>query len=341
MTEVYQDEISLIDLWRIIVEQKKFIVVITLLALLLGVVYIAIVPNVYKAESYLLPPLDRQIQGVQGTQDIQGTQGTQGTQGITSEAVYHQFLVNLASRQLRRAVFQKKGILESTTDIDSNLAFESANRLMHVVVDKKDKELVTISFEWKDAAVAASVVNGLVRVAANKTKDDLFAKAYAELGHIKHSLENNVSGKRSIAKRNRLDRIHALHEALVIAKQLNISGTDQLQGFVNVRDKNNIPLYLMGEKALSAELMVLKNRENDDSFIDGLRDLQEKLAVVKGVKLEKNGFAAVRVDQEAFISQHPVKPKKALIIILAVFLGLMLGLIVAFVRHTVRKSKEA
>ena len=39
----------------------------------------------------------------------------------------------------------------------------------------------------------------------------------------------------------------------------------------------NIPLYLRGYKNLNAEISFLKNRIYDDTFISGLRDLQENL----------------------------------------------------------------
>jgi len=112
----------------------------------------------------------------------------------------------------------------------------------------------------------------------------------------------------------------------LIAKQLNILDTTQLQTFVNVK-KGGLPLYLMGEKALSAELLVLKKaRKNDDAFIPKLRSLQEKLVVLDGIQknLNKDQVFAARIDQEAVVPNKPMKPKKPLIIILSLLLGLML-----------------
>lgn len=201
--------------------------------------------------------------------------------------------------------------------------------------------MTTLSFELSNAEIAADLVNGFVIMAAKKTVSDLFANVDSQIDNMKKSIQNSIAGKRSLAKQNRLDRINVLREALLVAKQLKIISTTQLQTFVNVQGKE-FPLYLMGEKALTAELMVLQSRKNDDSFIAGLRDLQERLAVLEGIKitLNQDKVFAVRVDQKAFAAKGPIRPKKALIVILSILLGLMLGVLAAFVRNALRGESE-
>jgi len=83
--------------------------------------------------------------------------------------------------------------------------------------------------------------------------------------------------------------------------------------------------------------LVLKSRKNDDAFIPKLRPLQERLIVLDGIQmnLNKDKVFAARVDQKAVVPNKPIKPKKSLIIILSLLLGLMLGVLVAFVRNAI------
>jgi len=337
------DEINLLDLWRVLVSQKKTIVIVTLMVTLLGVVYALFAPKVYKVETYLLPPLEKQIQGIQSVQSVQGVQGVQIVKGKTVDSVYAQFLTNLRSRDLRKKIFQSSHMLEYMVSQDKgkadiNRAFEKFNQKLQMLEDKKNKGLVTLAYEFGDPDVAAGVVNDLVALAANKTVSDLIADAESEINNRKKSIRNRIASKRSLAKQNRLDRINALKEAVLIAKQLNLENTDRLQSYVNATDVKT-SLYLMGQDALMAELTVLKSRKNDDSFIPGLRDLQERLALLEGINisLNRDKVFAVRVDQKAFAPKDPIKPKKALIVVLSLLLGLMLGVSTAFVRNAILK----
>ena len=51
---------------------------------------------------------------------------------------------------------------------------------------------------------------------------------------------------------------------------------------------SNIPLYFRGYRALNTEISFLKSRESDDPFISGLRDLQERLALLRSIKFEQS-----------------------------------------------------
>ncbi len=124
------------------------------------------------------------------------------------------------------------------------------------------------------------------------------------------------------------------------------------------------PLYLRGTKLLSAELTALENRQNDDFTDPAIRELEAELALLKRhrevemlrarehdkafiidqigpmmdeieslsnqqIDFENTTFS--RIDQPAIVPEHPIKPKKRLIVAVALLLGGMLGLFVALV----------
>ncbi len=137
------------------------------------------------------------------------------------------------------------------------------------------------------------------------------------------------------------------------------------QGSVIRTEVNNqqIPLYFMGSEALEAErkallarrsddftepriaqiarelkllehnrqIEVLKSRENEDLFLKGLAGWREEAARLRALQFDTNTLKLVAIDQRAVEPLRSTKPKKALIVALALVLGGMLGLFIALV----------
>jgi len=139
------------------------------------------------------------------------------------------------------------------------------------------------------------------------------------------------------------------------------------QGSVIRTEVNNqqIPLYFMGSDALEAErkallarrsddftepriaqiarelkllehnrqIETLNSRENEDLFLKGLAGWREEAARLRALHIDTDALKLVSVDQSAVEPTRPIKPKKALIVALALVLGGMLGLLIALVRN--------
>ena len=107
---------------------------------------------------------------------------------------------------------------------------------------------------------------------------------------------------------------------------------------------SSTPLYYRGFRALIPGLQnaetLPKNRKSDDPFIEGLRDLQEKLALLRSIKIEEEGLHAVTVDQAAYPPKYPIKPNRRLIVSLGTVVGLFLGIFLVFFVSFVQKQKE-
>ena len=170
------------------------------------------------------------------------------------------------------------------------------------------------------------------------------------------------------------DKIVQLLEALKLAKSLGIVKNQITMNKDNsnaVIQTYNIPGYLKGTEAIQAEISalqkrvdlkafhsevrnleeslnlaktdekieVLKNRVNDDPFIEGIRNLQETMAYLSNVEINPATVQVARIDQVAVEPVSAVKPKKALIAAVALVLGGMLGVFIALIRSAVRKRK--
>ncbi|WP_339428236.1 MULTISPECIES: Wzz/FepE/Etk N-terminal domain-containing protein [unclassified Pseudomonas] len=133
-----------------------------------------------------------------------------------------------------------------------------------------------------------------------------------------------------------------------------------------------IPLYFMGTEALEAEraalarrtnddftntrvaeigkelrmlevnrkVEVLSSRQTEDMFLQDVERLRTEEARLRGLNIDMSGLKLVTVDRQALEPLDPIKPKKALIIALSLVAGLMLGILVALIRHFIRAQRK-
>ena len=156
-----------------------------------------------------------------------------------------------------------------------------------------------------------------------------------------------LASKLELAEQRRRDEIMRLQEALYIADALGIesgsvtpvaSGQQSPGSIVSVNTVDE-PLYFRGSKALKLEISVLEARKLNEPFVGGVRDLQERLRFLEGVQITKDDITAVRVDADARTPYRAEKPRKALILGLAIVLGLVAGLSAVFVREARSKMR--
>ena len=217
------------------------------------------------------------------------------------------------------------------------------------------------------AARAAYEASKEVRIAQLSEADALKrAQLNDELSALRQQLRTRRNNRI-----NQLDEAIAIATSLGIRKPTTPSslGASEVtgQGSVIRTEVNNqqIPLYFMGSDALEAErkalrarrsddftepriaqiarelkllehnrqIEVLESRENEDLFLKDLAGWREEAARLRSLQFDAGSLKLVAIDQRAVEPRQPIKPKKALIVALALVLGGMLGVFVALVRY--------
>ena len=333
----HEDEISLIDLLRVLVKRKITILAMTVLVTLAALSYALIAPPLYRAEAIFLPPSAKDIQGLQG---------------VDVASVYHAFKRNLNSRALQRRFVEEQGLIEILTPerepaISIEHILQDFSEILKDKSDKKEKDVLSLSIEWRDPEQAARWVNQLTKLADRVTVHQLASDLVGAVDTRIRDIENAITSKRQLAVQRREDRISKLEEALQIVQFL---GINERQGVFNIvqdaratgdaSGSESSQLYNRGTKVLQAEISVLRNRKSDDAFIAGLRDLQEELSSLRSVKVDEAAIRAVTVDQAAFPPSSHIKPKRKLIVVLGGVLGLMLGVFAAFFTNFLDKQRK-
>lgn len=138
-------------------------------------------------------------------------------------------------------------------------------------------------------------------------------------------------------------------------------------------NNQQIPLYFMGTEALEAErsalqqrksddftsdritqiekelqllqnnreVEMLKRRENEDIFLKNVEPLREEVTRLRNLNINMDKLKLVTIDRRALEPVSPVKPKKALIIMLGLFFGLVVGGFIASVRYFIATHRLA
>jgi len=349
------DTIDLYELWITLWNKKWLVIAVTVIAALGSVVYALQQPPIYKAEALLLPPKAENVQslnakGVQEEQD--GEQD--GEQGVTpTSRAFAAFKNNLSSRSLQKKFIDEQGLMDilspdrtpETRDIEILESFAKMIKIEHVkrALEKK-VEKTSVSMESNDPEFAANLVNDYISFFDTETILALSAAARNSLEGQIRDIENTISSKRHMAKQRREDTILRFEEAAEIAGKLGVRGRVDTMNVVQNNQlnisKSSTPLYYRGYRALNAEINILKNRKSDDPFISGLRDLQEKLALLTSIKIDAEGMHAVTVDQAAYPSKNRIKPNRRLIVSLSTVVGLFLGICLVFFVSFVQKQRE-
>jgi len=269
-------------------------------------------------------------------------------QNYTPKDVFDTAVGNLKSISLQRQYFEKHqmiGVLmgDGTRDVGVEKAFQKQFHAHVIVTEGEKPPFVVVAMEGKDAGLTAEWVNGLVALAEQQTVRNLLRNIEERIALSKKTIQENIAGKRKLALQRRMDQINRLDEALTIAKALHVEGNHGLTvragaNAVSV-STGELPLYMKGARALQAEINALRQRKNDDAFIEGLRDLQERLARLEAIHVNPDAIRVLRVDQQALPPDHHIKPKRMLIVLLALFGGLIFGIFAAFFVEFVAKAQ--
>jgi len=176
----YEKEISLLDLWRTVVEYKHLILGITLTCSLLAAVMAFLMKPVYRAEILLSPvkqekrtDLGSLVSQLGGLEDIAGINlGAGGNNTLEAIATLKSRALTttfIKEENLMPVLFtdrwdisrkQWKAGLEAPTEWDAYNLFD--NSIRFVSLDNRSG-LVTLAIEWGDPELAAQWANQLVQ----------------------------------------------------------------------------------------------------------------------------------------------------------------------------------
>lgn len=345
----YQDdEISLVDLWRVLVRRWQWIAGSLILVVAAAAVYLLNVIPIYEAEAVLLPPEERHVQLL----------NISGVSAPGRKELYQELVANLKSSSLRRRFFDDNNLLTIMADenaIAAGLVFQSFNESLQVRDGGNQGDLVYVSMQGSKPEQITAWINDFIDLAARYTIESILEGMAIKIQNEKNKINEDIRIDREFAQQRRLDYLAVLDESISIARALNIISRDNKS--FRVLEGNSLgiavttsgePIYARGVKDLTAEKEALKSRKELDPFIPGLRDKQARLeALDSQLRLlqttPKSEVAPAQIDQPAVVPESPVQTRKKMVMALSLVLGAMLGIFAAFFAeflHNARKEQK-
>jgi len=307
-----ETEISFSNLWGVVCRRKFIVSIVVFFAVAAGLAYALLTPSVYKAEAFLVPPTEAELQGLR-----------MGNSPAVVSEVYNLFIKNLESHSLRKQYFDEYKLANrlAPNQVSQESAikiFERAfNNALSVHQDRVGAA-ATVSFEGPDARLAAEWVNGLVAQANAATKKIMIQRAMDRLAEEKQAAKKRLNAHIELAKTLQNTKIEGLERAVRVAERLGLHEIIAAE-----------PLYMRGTKALRVELEEVRRSNDFDSYVPELKKMRAEVAYYEGLRIDPASISAIRVEQAAIEPIQSIRPKRVRIALLALFGGLLLGLLAA------------
>ncbi|WP_234358192.1 LPS O-antigen chain length determinant protein WzzB [Metapseudomonas resinovorans] len=336
------DEIDLVELLHGLWGQRWLIALVTILVTTCAAGYAFLSKPVYESRTYFLQPSLSSIAGLNlGRRES-------GLELFTEHGVYAVFTRNLQAEESIRRFF-KMVYLPSLNEEDrqgsQDRLYERFRKAFSIrAQDKVQPDRYSLVVESHDPALAVEWARRYIDEVSKQSRDEVLGNARREIEVIGSGLQQQIKSLRIAAKTRREDRITQLKEALKVAEAIGLENPPVISG----QDAEQISAfmaggltYMRGAKALRAELKGLEGRTSDDPFIPELRNLEEAYDRFTSMQADPAKVTVFRQDGEIEIPDDPIKPKRALILVLGAVLGGMIGIFIALIRLMLKKRSVA
>jgi len=326
---LYDDEIDLIALFKIIWDGKKKILLITIISFFVGFVYNSLIPVNYTISLTIKPSKPIEFLKLENINKlIKSNQSNQSNQSIQSNQLYldkfinelddyEEFLLNIQNTKIIQEHFSKINIEDQEKEL-----FKYA-KLLEIVSPKKNEKNYIINFTWHNSEEAQKILQDTL----NLTSKNLKKRIDLELEQL---LEFE---KRLILNADRI-RLDYLREQSAIAKELNI--TDNQIDNINLSQSSvslnintaDIAYYLRGYKAIDKEIELIKNRDYQN---------------LKLIEQEINSFKAQNIqlaDYNVYFMDVKLLKDTKLILVISILLGFIVGIFYVLISNAFQPKKK-
>lgn len=328
-------ELDLVDMLEGLWRRKLLIVLVTFLVTGVAVAYALLSTPTYQARVFVQPPSQNDIAHLNN-----GRGGDSGLDMVTVKDVYEIYLRSLQSESLRREFFQRvylPSLSEGERAGSQDELYARFQSVLSLGSGGKDNPMrYFIRAELPDPNQAAEWVVAYAKMAGQRGVDEIIKDVKAEATTKANSIEQGITAARESARRQREDEIVQLNEALRVARAIGLEKPPIISNSLTTEVSAGMDgslTYMRGSKAIEAEIENLESRASDDPFVSNLRQRQHALGFYRGLPIDANAIQVYRLDGAIDSPDRPIKPKKALIVVLGLVMGIMSGITLALLRN--------
>jgi chain length determinant protein (polysaccharide antigen chain regulator) len=358
------DEIDLFDLIDDIWSHKRWVFIGLFATLILAGIYVFKVTPVYQAEAKVksatandLIEFSRpQLQGgyeIPEDSDDEFQKFTSPIFEMTVNSAFSSATAALLSTRYRKEFYELKldeikslpNSYNEKLTLEQNFSNFSKQFSIKTAGVKESESHVQLNLTSTDAESSSQLLNEFIEYALFRRLRDSYNTMLARIeGRVEFlNYQANIMREEYIS--NKARRILELKEATAIS--LAVGQVDPVYQNIGLMEGQKRPLYMLGSKVIKAEIKALETRaamtlglpRGEDHFIEGLPKLLLEIDSLKTLNIDVNKISLARVDEEAVVPIEPIKPRKLLIMALALVGGLFVGLFMALIVAAYGKHK--
>ena len=363
-----EDEISLLDLATALGEEKATLFAIPLLTTLVAVVVSLLMTPIFTAKTVVMPPQQQQSGAAAALASLGGLAGLAGAAGgIKSPDEMYVALLgsdNLQNRLIADLKLQER--YEAKTLTDTRAALKAQVRFS---ADKKSG-LLNIEADDKDPAFAAELANRHVVELRAMLGRLAVTEAQQRRAFYEQQIQQTQDKLALAEVAFRAAKEKSGMQVTTVLAETGVRASAELRGQIAARE---VQLQAMSRFAtaqnpdtqrIASELSALRAQLNKTEQGSGESKVaasplhQEAVKSYRDVKVQEamlevliRQYELARVDEAkegpliqqvdvAVAPERKSKPKRAIMVLVAAFAGLFLGVLVAFVRRALKKAQS-
>ena len=313
---LYDDEINLVALFKIVWEGKIKILFITIISFLVGLGYNSQIPINYLNSLTINQSENIEFINFVNIQKLIKSNQLNLARFINALEDYEEFL--LIVRNTKKI---QENILKLNIE-DQEIELFKYAKLLEIVKPKKNEESYTVNFKWHDPNEAKKILQETLNLTSKNLKRSIVLELSQLLEFEKKLLINKD-----------LERLDYLKEQSAIAKELNIidnqiDNVNLSQSSVSLNISTaDIAYYLRGYKAIDKEIELIENRDYQNlKFIEReLNDFKDK--EIKFVKYN------------VYLMDHNSLKNTKLTLMISILLGLIVGIFYVLISNAFQAKK--
>ena len=363
-----EDEISLLDLATALGEEKATLFAIPFITTLVAVVVSLLMTPIFTAKTVVMPPQQQQSGAAAALASLGGLAGLAGAAG-TIKSPDEMYVALLGSNNLQNRLIDDLKLqerYEAKTLTDTRAALKAQVRFS---ADKKSG-LLNIEADDKDPAFAAELANR--HVVELRTMLGRLAVTEAQQRRVFYEQQiQQTQDKLALAEvAFRAAKEKSGMQVTSVLAETGVRASAELRGQIAARE---VQLQAMSRFAtaqnpdtqrIASELAALRSQLNKTEQGSGESKAaasplhQEAVKSYRDVKVQEamlevliRQYELARVDEAkegpliqqvdvAVAPERRSKPNRAVIVLVAAFAGLFLGVLVAFVRRALKKAQS-
>ena len=347
MRPSYSEGENFSDLLLVLWQKKWSIILCVVLSVSVGIAYLMTVKPTYEAKAYIIPPSAGDITALNYGRIIIKNDSKRQLPLFDVKDIYEVSTRYLVSESTKRNFFSniylpslpKISLIKNSQDaLFAN--FKQQINIHEIPRSLPIKYMITVKNH--DPEKAATLLREYISLVKELSTKDMMSIIQKQHLAVSHDYELMIDQAMNIAKKERLDRLVQLKEALSIANAIDLKDPSVSTSGNNMTielDSLTEPdlMYRRGTKALQSELKNLTLRESDAPFIPNFREMQAGLDI-KNVHIDPKDVEVLRIDGAIEVPYSPIAPKKDLVITFSLFIGLVLGVFLVLLRYGFLKA---